>query len=288
MGMNMNNTLNDITNDTAWKKTSQFIQDKYGKRIEFRFLTTPSGDGSGRSFISGDDLIVSLKYKQAELGQVVICRGATLTHEQQIETVDLIQFLIEPQVYNRMLKLQINSTTSDSEESQNNVIQLFSNRLTAVEDMVESEEENKRRLVSKFIHVKAKSSLARHKVALKIHEMTGTIVFLRLQDLTNGITPMTHAMDLADTAIYVDNITELNQNQLDLLERLSRQNMTGNSVIIVGSHLNEDEIHHFECSQPMKNDLLALAYDADRVPASQQASEEILDLLFFNDNDIIS
>jgi hypothetical protein len=59
-------------------------------------------------------------------------------------------------------------------------------------------------------------------------------------------------------------------------------------VVIVGSSLNEDQIQHFDCSLSMKNDLLGLSYDADRVPVSQQASEEILDLLFFNDDDIIS
>jgi hypothetical protein len=295
----MKNTLNttsaditsDLTQQAAWIKTSQFIQEKYGKKIEFRFLNTSTDDSdsnSKKSFTKDDDLIVPLKYKKAELGQVIVCRGATLTQDQQLETVDLIQFLIEPQAYNRMLKLQISSATNTNEESNDNVIRLFSKKVAAVRDLQESGEDSRRRLVSKFIHVKAKSSLARHKVALKIHEMTGTIVFLRLQDLTDGKTELTHEMDLTDTAIYVDNISELNQNQLRLLERLSRKNMAGNSVVIVGSSLTEDQIQHFDCSLSMKNDLLGLSYDADRVPVSQQASEEILDLLFFNDDDIIS
>lgn len=291
--------INDITTESAWKKTSQFIQEKYGKKIEFRILSTTSGDVVSEEnervsyFSHGDDLVVPLKYKQTDLGQVVVCRGATLDFEQQLETVDLIQFLIEPQVYNRMLKLEINAyhtNTTDTKE-ETNVINLFaipSNE--QVEEMIEetSEEEGGRRLVSKFIHIRAKSSMARHKVAYKIHEMTGTIVFIRLQDLTDGKTPVTHEMDLSDTAIYVDNLTELNQNQLNLLEKMSRQNLKGNSVIIVGSSLDDDQIHHLDCSQAMKNDLLALSYDADRVPVSQQANEEILDLLFFNDDDIIS
>lgn len=294
----MKNMINDITTESAWKKTSQFIQEKYGKKIEFRTMSATSGDVESAEservsyFSKGDDLVVPLKYKQTDLGQVIVCRGATLNFEQQLETVDLIQFLIEPQVYNRMLKLQINAydaNTTDTEE-ETNVINLFSTSKEDVEQMDEdtSEEEGRRRLVSKFIHVRAKSSMARHKVAYKIHEMTGTIVFLRLQDLTDGKTKVDHDMDLSDTAIYVDNLTELNENQLDLLERMARQTLKGNSVIIVGSSLSEDEIHHLDCSQAMKNDLLALSYDADRVPVSQQASEEILDLLFFNDGDMIS
>ncbi len=294
----MKNMINDITTESAWKKTSQFIQEKYGKKIEFRTMSATSGDVESAEservsyFSKGDDLVVPLKYKQTDLGQVIVCRGATLAFEQQLETVDLIQFLIEPQVYNRMLKLQINAydaNTTDTEE-ETNVINLFSTSKEDVEQMDEdtSEEEGRRRLVSKFIHVRAKSSMARHKVAYKIHEMTGTIVFLRLQDLTDGKTKVDHDMDLSDTAIYVDNLTELNENQLDLLERMARQSLKGNSVIIVGSSLSEDEIRHLDCSQAMKNDLVALSYDADRVPVSQQASEEILDLLFFNDGDMIS
>lgn len=296
-GLKMKNMINDITTESAWKKASQFIQDKYGKKIEFRTLTTTSGDVSVEERVSyfskGDDLVVPLKYKQTDLGQVIVCRGATLAFEQQLETVDLIQFLIEPQVYNRMLKLQINAydaNTTDTQE-ETNVINLFATpSQEEVEEMDEetSEEEGRRRLVSKFIHIRAKSSMARHKVAYKIHEMTGTIVFLRLQDLTDGKTKVNHEMDLSDTAIYVDNLTELNKNQLDLLERMARQNQKGNCVIIVGSSLDEDQIHHLDCSQAMKNDLIALSYDADRVPVSQQASEEILDLLFFNDDAMIS
>ncbi len=293
----MKNLTNDITQETAWKKTSQFINEKYGKKIEFRTLAAASGDVARESsrvsyFSQGDDLVVPLKYKQAELGQVIVCRGANLTFDQQLETVDLIQFLIEPQIYNRMLKLQINAydpTEAETGEKSTNVINLFS---TPIEidnkDKETSLEDNRRRLVSKFIHIRAKSSMARHKVAYKIHEMTGTIVFLRLQDLTDGTSPVTHEMDLSETAIYVDNLQELNPNQFDLLEKMSRQNLKGNCVIIVGSSLSEDEVHHLDCTQAMKNDLLALSYDADRVPVSQQASEEILDLLFFNDDDIIS
>ncbi len=288
--------MNDITTELAWKKTSEFIQEKYGKKIEFRTLSKAAANAeAGRVsyFSHGDDLVVPLKYKQTPLGQVVVCRGATLAFEQQLETVDLIQFLIEPQVYNRMLKLQINAYdvhTTDTQIDSTNVINLFSTSQQNVEQMLQenSEEEGRRHLVSKFIHIRAKSSMARHKVAYKIHEMTGTIVFLRLQDLTDGKNPVTHEMDLSDTAIYVDNLMDLNPNQMDLLERMSRQNLKGNCVIIVGSSLSEDEIHHLNCSQSMKNDLLALSYDADRVPASQQASEEILDLLFFNDDDMIS
>ena len=283
----MKSTINDITSESAWKKTSQFIEEKYGKKIEFRFLTSLSNQ-SDRTYIQGDDLIISLNYKQTNLGQVVIQRGALLTMEQKSEAIDLVQFLIEPQAYNRMLKLQLSPAGTDVHENTGNVIRLFSRNISAIDDVHIIDDENKRRLISKFIHVKAKSNIARHKVAYKIHELTGTIVFLRLQDLTDGKVPMTHEMDLADTAIYVENINELNQNQFDLLERLSRKNMSGNSVIIVGSNLNEDQIHHLNCSLAMKTDLLALSYDADRVPLSQQASEEILDLLFFNDDDIIS
>ncbi len=292
----MKNTINDITTASAWKKTSQFIQEKYGKKIEFRTLSAASGDAPEQEervsyFSKGDDLVVPLKYKQTELGQVIVCRGATLDFEQQLETVDLIQFLIEPQVYNRMLKLEINAYSANTTDTleETNVINLFSMpSLVKVTDHESADQAGRRRLVSKFIHIRAKSSMARHKVAYKIHEMTGTIVFLRLQDLTDGKSPVGHEMDLSDTAIYVDNLTDLNKNQLDLLERMGRQNLKGNSVIIVGSSLSEDEIHHLDCSQAMKNDLIALSYDADRVPVTQQASEEILDLLFFNDDDIIS
>lgn len=283
----MKNLKSDITSESAWKKTSQFILEKYGKKIEFRFLST-AVENDQRYFTVGDDLIVSLKYKNADLGSVIVCRGALLTYEQQRETVDLIQFLIEPQAYNRMLELQISSASHP--ESEGNVIRLFGNTDYMNEDevIVIKDNDHKRRLVSQLIHVKAQSAQVRHKVALKIHEMTGTIVFLRLQDFADGREPITHEMDLSDTTVYIDDLMSLNQNQMDLLERLTRQNFKSNSALIIGSNLSEDQIYHLNCSTALKNDLLALAYDIDRVPVSQQASEEILDLLFFNDGAMIS
>ncbi len=300
MGNKMKNVKHDITSESAWKKTSQFIKEKYGKKIEFQFLSVTSnnnGDGlesssSQRSYVQGDDLVVPLKYKNAELGNVVVCRGATLPFEQQQETEDLIRFLIEPQAYNRMLELKLSSSTQPEQES--NVIRLFG-RTDYVDQeeviVINDEQEKKRRLVSPFIHVKSKSATVRHKIALKIHEMIGTIVFIRLQDIADGSQPVTHEMDLSDTTLFIEDLTALNPHQMDLLERLARRNLSDskiNCAVIVGSGLNDDQIHHLDCSQAMKNDLLGLAYDADRVPVTQQASQEILDLLFFNDDDMIS
>lgn len=296
MGNAMKTIKNDITTESAWKKTSQFIQEKYGKRIEFRFLSIASGDATNNFnsenqenyFAMGDDLIVPLKYKNKDLGCVVVCRGATLPFEQRIETVDLIRFLIEPQAYNRMLELQMKPSTENDTEG--NVIRLFgkTDYMDQDEVIIINPDEQRRRLVSQFIHIKAKSDRVRHKVAFKIHEMIGTIVFIRLQDITDGKEAVTHEMDLSDTTLYIDDLSNLNQNQFDLLERLARKNLSGNCALIVGSSLDEDQIHHLNCSAALKNDLLGLAYDADRVPVSQQASAEILDLLFFSDDDIIS
>jgi hypothetical protein len=291
----MKNNINDITNESAWKKTSQFIEEKYGKKIEYRFIIEAAPSDvvkEQRFFIIGDDLIVPLKYKLTELGQVIISRGATLNNDQKNETADLIQFLIEPQIYNKVLKLQLSSLTQKSNKIDENVIELFSKKDKNEDRHIIDDETSSKRLISKFIHIRSKSPQTRRKVALKIHEMAGTIVMINLQDFYDGKIPMPAGevlkMNLDATTLYIDNMLDLNPNQLAVIEQLSKLKASGNYVIIVGSSLNEDQINHLEYNREFKNDLIGLSYDADRVPTAQQASDEILDLLFFSDGDIIS
>lgn len=291
----MKNSINEIINDSTWKKTSQFIEDKYGKKIEYRFLS--GSDSSLNSseqayYVWGDDLVVPLKYKNTQLGNVIVSRGATLNYDQQTETVDLIQFLIEPQIYNRVLKLQLNSLMRPESSTDDNVIELFSKQPKSGDVYVIDDDVKTRKLVSKFIHIRSKSEQTRHKVAMKIHEMVGTIVLLRLQDIYDGREVLSKAevdaMNLSDTALYIDNILNLNKNQIDVLSQLSKRKENGNFVIMVGSSLNENQIKHLEYNNDFKNDLIGLSYDVDRVPLFQQTSDEVLDLLFFNDGDTIS
>ncbi len=296
----MKNIAQEITNASAWIKTSQFISEKFGKQIEYRFLVDSdeiSTQSKNKFYISGDDLVIPLKYKQTQLGNVVVSRGATLSSDQQTETVDLVQFLIEPQVYSRVLKLQINSLSNlnmqeekSKEDLSENVVPLFSKNDEAVH-IINSEDQSKK-LVSKFIHIRSKSKMTQQKVALKIHEMIGTIAFLRLQDIYSGAQSMSEnevaQMDLSETTIYVENIKDLNLNQLNLVQKLSLRKTKENFAIIVGSDLEEKELQSIDCSPEFKKDLIGLSYDADRVPFAQQASAEVLDLLFFNDGDIMS
>lgn len=266
-----------LVDQNAWKRTSQFIQDKYGKKIEFRFISETKGDEL--VFLKGDDLVVTLKHKQESLGNVVVRHGSMLSQEEQTEAADLIQFLIGPQAYSSFLQLKLSKP--ESTEQEENVINLFSLNSVEIEDAevyeIDSEEKE---LLSKFIHIKAKSRLTRHKIAMKLHEMTGSIVFLRLQDIAPENEKINMEMDLTDTALFIEDIKDLGPNQLKLLEKLAK-NKSKNSVVLVGSELDEQAIQKLDCAQDLKNDLIGMMYDADRVPAVQQASTEVLELLFF-------
>lgn len=280
--------MKEITSDRSWIRASSFIEEKFGKKIGFKFLTISSDEeqqASHKCFAEGDDLIVPLQYKNQKLGRVVVYRGALLSTEQQMEASDIIQFLVEPQIYNKVLSLNMSSLSDLKNDSKNNganIIQLFNteNRDDVVSD---STERDSRKLVSQFIHIKSKLPMTRHKVAMKIHEMVGTIVLLRLQDIYDGTEEVNMNMDLSDTALFVEDIMSLNSNQLDFLQKLVRSNKAKNSVILVGSDLDENQIHQMSCSTDFKHDLLGLSYDADRVPYAQQASEEVLELLFFSE-----
>ena len=99
MGLGM---LKELLNGGVWNKTSQLIFDKYGKKIEFKFLTVL--DSEQPFYSRGDDLVVPLKSHQRYLGDVIIQRGATMSVDEKMDLTDLIQFLIEPQAYNIHLK----------------------------------------------------------------------------------------------------------------------------------------------------------------------------------------
>lgn len=265
--------MKSFIEDRVWERASQFIKDKYGKNIEFRFISEI--DERDLFFVRGDDLVVSLKHKNESLGNVVVRHGSTLSQDQRQEAADLIQFLISPQAYSKFIQLKIESQTLP--EKSENVINLF----THVKTEEESENEAPQ-LLSKFIHIKALSRVVRHKIAMKLHEMAGTIVLLRLQDILNPNQPIDMNMDLTDTALFIEDLTDLNAEQLKLLEKISKNSNVKNSLVLVGSSLDETALQALNCGADLKNDLIGMMYDADRVPASQQANEEVLELLFFN------
>lgn len=260
-----------ITNENAWKRTSQLIEDKFGKKIEFNYLT-----GVEDSEDKGDDLLVPLKHKTETVGTVVIRHGATLTVQQKQEATDLIQFLITPQAYSHFLQLKI-ERQNHSHKTEGNVIQLFNQKVIVAED--------KRQVLSQFIHIKSQSRIVRHKVAMKLHEMAGTIVLLRLQDIFKVDEEINMEMDLTDTALFIEDLSDLTAQQWQLLEKLAAGSKAENSLILVGSDFNETSIKALKCNDNLKNDLIGMMFDADRIPANQQTNEEVLELLFFHTND---
>lgn len=260
--------MKEILNDSAWKKTFELIKGKYGKNLSYRSIRLTNTVDSP-FYSQGDDLIIPLKIKDHDLGDVVVNRGSLLDSQQKTEVVDLIKFLIEPKVYN--LHLQNLEQNSNASKAISNIPFI---------GVVENDS-FVRTTLSSIIHLKSHSQQTRHKVAMKIHEMSERNLFVFLDDIAATLTSVEDIKTLNDMTVYVDNIENLSSSMLTLLQKYLSLSYDSGPLFLIGSTLSLQDLESRDLPELVKKDLMGFYFDIDRVPVSQQTSEEILELLFF-------
>ncbi len=265
--------VKQIVENVIWIKAQDLIQEKYGKQIKFKTLgLTQISDAY---FTKGDDLIIPLQSKSKHLGEVVVTSGSQLTVQQKKEVLELIQFLVKPHIYNEHLALaQFNEKCKDIADSNNNVYQLF-------EQAADVSEKSSHRLISQTVHLTSQSAILRHKVAMKLHEMSEQNYFLNWSQFTSHISKPQELLGLDHATFYVEDIMKLSTKDMSLLlETHALKNH--NFVFIIGSHLSDSDIKNLPLTESLRQDLLNICFDIDRVPVSQLTSPDVLELLFFN------
>lgn len=274
--------IQELLNAGIWTKTSRLISEIYGKKIDFKFLT--SAESQKSYYTKDDDLLIPLSYKKEHLGEIIIYRGATMDNQEKEELVDLVHFLIEPKVYSLRLQ-EIEKMASISSPNSENVIHLF--RKKPLFEESESDDLQHKKSISQIIHLKSKSTELRRKVAFKIHEISGSMSFFNFSDVSKSIHSLQDLLTLTDSTIFIEDILLLNKNEIDLLCEFSKRSVE-KIQFLIGSNLTEIEIEHLPCDDQLKKDLQAFIFDIDKVPVAQQTSHDILELLFFSLDSSIS
>ncbi|MBY0452179.1 MAG: hypothetical protein K2P92_04020, partial [Bdellovibrionaceae bacterium] len=195
--------------DSVWLKAYDLIKEKYGKTLSYRGIKLVSGDKSASDngsmyYSNGDDLIIPLKSKNHNLGDVIVDRGSLLDPQQKSEVADLVKFLVEPKLYNMQLK--------QTEESlRNNRGRSLSLVEIEVDDVVElyGDDNAKRRTLSQIILLKSHTELTRNRVALKLHEMTERNLFVRLDDIIKSVSTLADLASLNDVTVYIEDVEKL-------------------------------------------------------------------------------
>ncbi|MBY0554258.1 hypothetical protein K2P97_06995 [bacterium] len=277
--------MTDLMKDQAWQKANNLIQEKYGKTLSYRSLKliteASKNQKSEQFYTAGDDLIIPLKLKNFDLGDVVVGRGSFLDQQQKAEIVDLIKFLVEPKLYSLQLK-----------KSEENLLNISTTKLSLVDSsrVVElyQSEKAKKQTLSQIILLKSHTEMTRNKVALKIHEMTERNLFVHLDDIIASLSSKEDLKTLNDVTIYIQDVQLLSKDTLNLLQEFLELNTTDGPLFLVGSSLSMEAIESQDWSPILKKDLMGFYFDIDRVPLSQQTSEEILELLFFQLDEVLS
>ena len=278
-------TVINLTNDSAWIKANELIREKYGKNLSYRAIKLISENAKtlhDENFYSvGDDLIIPLRLKNFNLGDVIVSRGSLLDPDQKLEVLDLVKFLVEPKVYSLQLR-----------QSEENLINQTSKTLTLVNSRsvipIHPPEKFRKQTLSQILMLKSYTELTRNKVALKIHEMTERNLFVHLDDIINSISSKEEIKTLNDVTVYIADIMLLSKATLSLLQGYLEMNSADGPLFLVGSSLSLEAIENVDWPESLKKDLMGFFFDIDRVPLSQQASPEILELLFFQLDTVLS
>ena len=268
----------NLTNDSAWIKANELISDKYGKSLSYRAIKLISENSvtvNDEKFYSlGDDLVIPLKLKNYNLGDVIVSRGSLLNQDQKHEVLDLVKFLVEPKVYSLQLR-----------QSEENLLTQAAKPLTLVNSRsvipIHQPEKFRKQTLSQILMLKSHTELTRNKVALKIHEMTERNLFVHLDDIINSLSSKEEIKTLNDVTVYIADIMLLSKATQNLLQEYLEMNSADGPLFLVGSSLSLWAIERTDWPEGLKKDLMGFYFDIDRVPLSQQTSPEILELLFF-------
>lgn len=282
--------MTNLINDSVWIKASALVKEKYGKNLSYRSIKLISDNISDSGcanacddfYASGDDLIIPLKLKDFNLGDVIVSRGTQLNQQQKIEVMDLVKFLVEPKIYS----MQLQQIESNLHTFINRPLSLVT--ANSVVPLYQSETFHKKTL-SQIILLKSNNELNCNKVALKIHDMTKRNLFVHLDDIISSLTSKEDIRTLTDVSIYTQNIESLPVSTLFLLQDYfawSESNSPNGPLFLMGSSLSLAEIQVQVWADSLKKDLMGFYFDIDRVPLSQQTSPEILELLFFQLEDV--
>lgn len=278
-------TVINLTNDSAWIKANELIREKYGKNLSYRAIKLISENSKTlhdeKFYSHGDDLVIPLKLKNFNLGDVIVSRGSLLNPDQKLEVLDLVKFLVEPKVYSLQLR-----------QSEENLINQTSSPLTLVNSRsvvpIHPPEKYRKQTLSQILMLKSHTELTRNKVALKIHEMTERNLFVHLDDIINSISSKEEIKTLNDVTVYIDDVMLLSKATLSLLQDYLEMNSGDGPLFLVGSSLSMEALENTDWPESLKKDLMGFYFDIDRVPLSQQTSPEILELLFFQLDTVLS
>jgi phosphoenolpyruvate synthase/pyruvate phosphate dikinase len=274
----------DLLQDSVWQKTNNLIKEKYGKSLSYRAmkLISEGSEPAEKMFYSiGDDLIIPMKSKNVNLGDVVVDRGSLLDTQQKLEVADLIKFLVEPKLYNIQLKKKEEALNHSGRS-----LTLVSTKASML-SLYEQEDE-KRKTLSQVILLKSHTELSRNRVALKIHEMAERNLFVHLDDIIRSVTSKEELATLSDMTIYIDDVEKLSAKTMELLCSVLETATENGPLFLVGSSLDMDSILKKDWPEALKRDLAGFFFDIDRVPLAQQTSEDILELLFFQFDGVMS
>ena len=277
----------DIMQDTVWIKATGLIKEKYGKSLSYRGIKLLSEDGKSVVeevyYSNGDDLVIPLRAKNHVLGDVIVSRGSLLDAQQKSEVVDLIKFLVEPKLYS----LQLRKSEEALKSSKHRSLAIVPDE-RSIEDLFEDEEIIKRQTLSQVILLKSHTELNRKRVALKVHEMTERNLFVHLDDIKASLKSKEDLASLSDITVYIADVEMIDAGTMELLKDYLTGATDNGPLFLVGSSLTMEAIQQKNWPETLKRDLSGFYFDIDRVPLSQQTSEDILDLLFFKFDTVLS
>ena len=272
----------DILQDTVWLKATDLIKEKYGKSLTYRGIKLLSEGGKSVVeeiyYANGDDLVIPLRAKNHVLGDVIVARGSLLDPQQKSEVVDLIKFLVEPKLYSIQLKKSEEALQNSARKS---LAVVRDEDESTIEDLFEDEEIIKRQTLSQVILLKSHTELNRNRVALKVHEMTERNLFVHLSDIKASLKSKEDLSSLSDITVYIADVEMVDAATMELLKEYLMSATDSGPLFLVGSSLSMEAIQQKNWPESLKRDLSGFYFDIDRVPLSQQTSEDILDLLFF-------
>lgn len=278
------------------EKLGKILEARYGTGLEIKNILSLEQQVHKTSYWVGEQLHIPLRKNNAVLGTAVVTKAKNLSEEAQRNIADLVQFILEPQAYNKNLQTTIENLENNSEKkfksNSENILNITDYQKKSEADLFEVQEDEEEAysegLITAVIHLYSRLYTNKIKIAHALHDVTKRWIFVHYKDIRQEIRAVEDLKGMGQTTIFVPDILDLSLTEQKVIGAYlnSQPSVDQQPLVLIGSSFQFSQIIETPAiHESLKQDLLGFYFDVDTMLLSDpnmnyQKTLDILELMF--------
>lgn len=274
-------------------KLGKILEARYGTGLEIKNILSLEQQVHKKSYWVGEQLHIPLRKNNTVLGTAVVTKAKKLSEEAQRNIADLVQFILEPQAYNKNLQTTIENLENDSvkkfKSNSENILNITDYQKKVETDLFEFQESEEEEsygegLITAVIHLYSRLYTNKIKIAHALHDVTKRWIFVHYRDIRQEIRSVEDLKSMGQTTIFIPDILDLSLTEQKIIGNYlnSQPEVDQQPLMLIGSSFQFSQIIETPAiHESLKQDLLGFYFDVDTMLLSDSSMnyQKILDIL---------